>query len=45
MNIIFSGTTGITCKNLNRNFILIEKEQKYVEIINKRLADCNNYLI
>lgn len=33
-----SGTTGVACKNLNRNFILIEKEPKYVEIINKRLA-------
>jgi hypothetical protein len=25
-------------KNLNRNFILIEKEQQYIDIINKRLA-------
>jgi len=33
-----SGTTGVACKNLNRNFILIEKEQKYVDIANKRLA-------
>ena len=32
-----SGTTGVACKNLNRNFILIEKEPKYIEIINKRL--------
>ena len=32
-----SGTTGVACKNLKRNFILIEKEPKYVEIINKRL--------
>jgi DNA modification methylase len=32
-----SGTTGITCKKLNRNYILIEKEQKYVEIIKNRL--------
>jgi len=32
-----SGTTGIACKNLNRNFILIEKEQEYIDIINKRL--------
>jgi len=34
-----SGTTGVACKNLNRNFILIEKEQKYYDIILKRLAD------
>ena len=34
-----SGTTGVACKNLNRNFILIEKEQEYIDIINKRIAD------
>lgn len=33
-----SGTTGLACKNLNRNFILIEKEQEYIDIINKRLT-------
>jgi site-specific DNA-methyltransferase (adenine-specific) len=33
-----SGTTGVACKNLNRNYILIEKEPEYVEIINKRLS-------
>ena len=33
-----SGTTGVACQNLNRKFILIEKEQKYVDIIKKRLA-------
>jgi len=32
-----SGTTGAACKNLNRNYILIEKEQEYIDIINKRL--------
>ena len=32
-----SGTTGVACKNLNRNFILIEKEPEYIEIIKKRL--------
>jgi site-specific DNA-methyltransferase (adenine-specific) len=32
-----SGTTGVACKNLNRNFILIEKESEYIDIINKRL--------
>lgn len=35
-----SGTTGVACKNTNRNYILIEKEPEYIEIINKRL---NNY--
>ena len=33
-----SGTTGVACKNLNRNYILIEKESEYIDIINKRLA-------
>ena len=33
-----SGTTGVACKNLNRNFILIEKEPEYIDIINKRLS-------
>ena len=32
-----SGTTGIACKNLGRNYILIEKEKKYVEIARKRI--------
>ena len=33
-----SGTTGVACINLNRNYILIEKEPKYVEIIKSRLS-------
>lgn len=32
-----SGTTGVACKNTNRNYILIEKEQEYIDIIKKRL--------
>lgn len=32
-----SGTTGVACKNLKRNFILIEKEPNYIEIIKERL--------
>ena len=32
-----SGTTGVACRNTNRNYILIEKEPEYIEIINKRL--------
>ena len=34
---IGSGSTGMVCKNLNRNFIGIEKEEKYYEIANKRI--------
>lgn len=32
-----SGTTGVACQNLNRQFILIEKEEKFIEIIKNRL--------
>jgi len=32
-----SGTTGVACKNTNRNYILIEKEKEYIDIINNRL--------
>lgn len=32
-----SGTTGIACKRLNRNFVLIEKEKEYCDIIQERL--------
>ena len=31
-----SGTTGIACKNLNRQVILIEKESQYCELIKER---------
>jgi DNA modification methylase len=32
-----SGTTGVACRQLNRNFILIERDPKWVEIIHQRL--------
>ena len=32
-----SGTTAIACLNTKRNYCLIEKEPKYIEIINDRL--------
>jgi site-specific DNA-methyltransferase (adenine-specific) len=32
-----SGTTGVASKNLNRNYILIEKEPEYIKIIKERL--------
>ena len=35
---LWSWTTAIACKELWRNFIGIEKEKKYVDIANKRLA-------
>lgn len=33
-----SGTTAIACINTNRNYILMEKEQKYFDIINDRIG-------
>ena len=32
-----SGTTGVACQNTNRNYILIEKEQRYIDVIEARL--------
>lgn len=34
-----SGTTAVACINTGRNFIGIEKEEKYVDIANKRIKD------
>lgn len=33
-----SGTTGIACKNTNRNFILMEKDSRYFEIAKNRIG-------
>jgi DNA modification methylase len=32
-----SGSTGVACKNLNRNFIGIERDEKYFEIAKERI--------
>lgn len=37
-----SGTTGVACKNLNRNYILIEKEEKYVRLAYGRIKEVLN---
>jgi site-specific DNA-methyltransferase (adenine-specific) len=34
-----SGTTAIACLNTNRQFIVMEKEQEYFDIINKRVSE------
>jgi len=34
-----SGSTGVACKNLNREFIGIEKDEKYFNIAKKRIND------
>ena len=41
---IGSGTTAVACINLHRNFIGIEKEQKYVDIANKRITQAEPQL-
>lgn len=38
-NCMGSGTTGVACKNLNRNFIGIEKDNQYFEIAKKRIEE------
>jgi len=39
-----SGTTGVACKMLGRNFILIEKESEYVKICEARIKSISNTL-
>ncbi len=39
-NCIGSGTTAVACLNLNRKFIGIEKEEKYVDISCERIIKC-----
>jgi site-specific DNA-methyltransferase (adenine-specific) len=36
-----SGSTGVACKNTNRNFIGIEKDDRYFEIAEKRINGTN----
>ena len=39
-----SGTTGVACKNLNRNFIGIELDQTYFDIATKRINETLKHL-
>jgi site-specific DNA-methyltransferase (adenine-specific) len=39
-----SGTTGVACVNTNRNYILIEKEKKYYDIIKERIEKAKTVL-
>jgi len=36
-----SGTTGVACKNLNRSFVGIEKDEKYFQIAEQRISEAN----
>ncbi len=38
-NCMGSGSTGVACKNTNRNFIGIEKEEKYYEMAKVRIGE------
>ena len=40
-----SGTTGVACVKLGRNFIGIEKEPKYFEIAKKRIEEAQRQMI
>lgn len=40
-----SGTTGVACKNLNRNFIGIELDKEYFEIAKKRINSVPDKLL
>ena len=41
-NCMGSGTTGVACKNLHRDFIGIEIEKKYFDIAKERIENTNN---
>ena len=40
-----SGTTGVAAKNLNRNFIGIELDEKYFNIAKDRIENANLRLL
>lgn len=43
-NCMGSGSTGVACINTNRNFIGIEKDEKYFEIAKDRIEKCKESL-
>ena len=40
-NVMGSGTTGVACKNLNRNFIGMELDEEYFKIAKDRIDEIN----
>jgi site-specific DNA-methyltransferase (adenine-specific) len=40
-NCMGSGTTGVACKKLNRDFIGIEKDKEYFDIAVKRIENAD----
>jgi len=40
-NCMGSGTTGVACKNLNRDFIGIELDERYFSIARERISKVN----
>ena len=44
-NCMGSGSTGVACNNLNREFIGIEKEEKYFKIAKERIEhEIDNFI-
>jgi site-specific DNA-methyltransferase (adenine-specific) len=39
-----TGTTGVACMNLSRNFIGIEQDENYFEISRNRIEDAKNII-
>jgi len=39
-----SGSTGVACKNTNRDFVGIELDEKYFEIAKNRTKPVDNFL-
>ena len=40
-----SGTTGVACVKMGRDYILIEKDPRYIEIIKRRVQAQNPRLL